>query len=231
MPITTPLPDNQDAAIAELEAALRRKRWQLPFKRGLDVIASAFGLFALAPVFGAVALAIKLDDRGPVFYRQLRVGRDGKSFLILKFRTMFENADRAGLPLTVGDDRRITRVGRFLRRTKMDELAQLANVLRGEMSLVGPRPEVPRYVALYTPLQRMALRLRPGVTDPASIRYRDENALLGGAADPERAYIDTVMPAKLAVNLEYLRSFSVWKDCAVLLSTALHLGKDAARRI
>ncbi|MCL2544458.1 MAG: sugar transferase [Clostridia bacterium] len=223
----TPLPADPDAAIAALEAALGRKRWQLPFKRGLDIVASALGLVALSPVFGAIALAIKLDDRGPVFYRQLRVGRGEKPFFILKFRTMAQGADRAGLPLTVGADSRITRVGHFLRRAKLDELAQLVNVLRGEMSLVGPRPEVPKYVALYTPLQRMVLRLRPGVTDPASIRYRNENDLLGAAADPERTYIETVMPAKLAINLAYLHTFSAWKDCGVLLSTVLHLGKDA----
>ena len=168
------LPADQDAAIAEVEAILRHKRWQMPFKRGLDIVASAFGLLILTPVFLGVALAIKLDDGGPVFYRQLRVGRNGKPFSILKFRTMVQNADRAGLPLTVGADPRVTKVGQLLRRTKLDELAQLMNVLRGEMSLVGPRPEVLRYVDMYDPLQRMALRLRPGVTDPASIRYRDE---------------------------------------------------------
>jgi len=216
--------------IAELETALWRKRWQMPIKRAIDVAASALGLALLAPVFGAVALAVKLDGGGPVFYRQLRVGRDEKPFFILKFRTMVQNADRAGLPLTVGLDPRVTRVGRFLRRSKLDELAQLVNVLRGEMSLVGPRPEVPRYVVLYTPLQRMVLRIRPGITDPASIQYRDENALLGEAADPERAYIDTVMPAKLAINLEYLRGFSAWGDIAVLLSTVFHLGRDSVQK-
>ena len=224
-----PLSADQDAAVAELEAAFRRRCWRLPFKRAADVIASALGLLALAPVFGMIALAVTLDDRGPVFYRQLRVGRNEKPFFILKFRTMVPNADRAG-QLTVGADPRVTRAGRFLRRTKLDELAQLVNVLRGEMSLVGPRPEVPRYVALYTPLQRMALRIRPGVTDPASIRYRNESELLDAAADPERLYIETVMPAKLAINLNYLRGFSVWGDCAVLLSTVLHLGKDAAKK-
>jgi len=226
MPITN-LPEDQDAAIAEIEAMLRRKRWQMPLKRGMDIIASALGLLALTPVFLGVALAIKLDDGGPVFYRQLRVGRNEKPFFILKFRTMVQNADRAGLPLTVGADPRVTKVGQLLRRAKLDELAQLVNVLRGHMSLVGPRPEVPRYVEMYTPLQQLVLRLRPGITDPASIRYRDENALLGNAADPERVYIDTVMPAKLAINIQYLRDFSVWKDCGILLSTVFHLGKDA----
>ena len=167
MPITKPLPPlpaDQDAAIAELEAALRRKRWQMPFKRGLDIAASAFGLLVLAPVFGAIALAIQLDDRGPVFYRQQRIGRNEKPFFILKFRTMVQDADRAGLPLTVGADPRITRVGRFLRRTKLDELAQLANVLRGEMSLVGPRPPIPAEVEQYEPWQRRRLSVRPGLT-------------------------------------------------------------------
>ena len=229
MPITT-LPNDQSAAIAEVEAILRRKRWQMPLKRGLDVTASALGLLALTPVFMGIALAIKLDDGGPVFYRQLRVGRNEKPFFILKFRTMVQDADRAGLLLTVGVDPRVTKVGQLLRRAKLDELAQLVNVLRGEMSLVGPRPEVPRYVALYTPLQKLVLRLRPGVTDPASIRYRDENTLLGNAPDPEGAYIGTVMPAKLAINIEYLRDFSVWKDCGILLSTVFHLGRDATKK-
>jgi len=229
VPITT-LPNDQSAAIAEVEAILRRKRWQMPLKRGLDVTASALGLLALTPVFMGIALAIKLDDGGPVFYRQLRVGRNEKPFFILKFRTMVQDADRAGLLLTVGVDPRVTKVGQLLRRAKLDELAQLVNVLRGEMSLVGPRPEVPRYVALYTPLQKLVLRLRPGVTDPASIRYRDENTLLGNAPDPEGTYIGTVMPAKLAINIEYLRDFSVWKDCGILLSTVFHLGRDATKK-
>ncbi len=217
--------------IDTIEQALRAKRGQLALKRGLDAVVSAVALALLSPVFLLLAAAIAIDDPGPVFYRQERVGRNGKPFRILKFRSMVQDADRKGLPLTVGDDARITRVGRFLRRTKLDELAQLANVLRGEMSLVGPRPEVPRYVTLYSPLQRMVLRIRPGVTDLASIRYRDENALLGQSADPERTYTEQVMPAKLAINLDYLSTFSVLGDLRLILSTVLHLGRDAARRI
>ena len=222
-------PVSEAAQIREIENALHGKRLQSLFKRGFDVLASAAGLAVLSPVLLGIAIAIRLDDGGPVFYRQERVGRDGKPFRILKFRTMVQDADKRGL-LTVGADNRITRVGRVLRRTKLDELAQFFNVLAGQMSLVGPRPEVPRYVALYTPLQRLVLRVRPGVTDAASILYRDENALLGASPEPERTYIEEVMPAKLAINLDYLRSFTVRGDIRLLLSTVFHLGRDAASR-
>lgn len=216
-------------SIAGVEASLRRKHTQLFLKRALDLVVSAAGLALLSPVFIGICIAIKLDDRGPVFYRQVRVGRDEQPFRILKFRTMITDADRKGL-LTVGKDGRITRVGHVLRRTKLDELAQLVNVLRGDMSLVGPRPEVPQYVALYTPLQRMVLRIRPGITDLASIRYRDENTLLGQSEDPERTYTEQIMPAKLNINLDYLLTCSLWGDIRLILSTVSHLGHDAAQR-
>jgi lipopolysaccharide/colanic/teichoic acid biosynthesis glycosyltransferase len=218
------------ASMAEAETTLRRRRGQLRLKRAADVLIGALGLALCSPLFALIAAAIALDDDGPVFYRQERVGRDGKPFRILKFRTMVRDADRKGLPLTVGADARITRVGRFLRRTKLDELAQLVNVLRGDMSLVGPRPEVPRYVALYTPVQRLVLRVRPGITDPASIAYRDENALLAHSADPERDYVERVMPAKLAINLDYLLHFTLWGDLLLLVSTLVHLCRDAIQR-
>ena len=215
--------------IREIEEALRGKRLQSALKRGFDILAGVGGLAVLWPVLLGIAVAIRMDDGGPVFYRQERVGRDGMFFHILKFRTMIQDADKRGL-LTVGADDRITRVGRMLRRTKLDELAQLFNVLGGQMSLVGPRPEVPRYVALYTPLQRMVLRVRPGVTDLASIRYRDESALLGASEHPERTYVEEIMPAKLAINLAYLRGFSLWGDIRLLFSTVFHLGRDAMAR-
>ncbi len=213
----------------QAQQQLQTKRGQLLLKRTFDLLVSLVSIIVLSPVLLLVALSIKLDNPGPVFYRQQRVGRNGEPFSILKFRTMVVDADRLGL-LTVGRDARITRVGRFLRKTKLDELAQLFNVLIGEMSLVGPRPEVPKYVAMYSEAQRAVLALKPGITDLASIRYRDENALLGRSADPERTYIDEVMPAKLAINLDYLAHFSFWGDIRLLWGTVCALLGDARRK-
>jgi len=200
-------------------------------KRVMDVCASFAGLVVLAPLFVLVGVAIAVDVRngagGPVFFAQERVGRNGVRFRMWKFRTMRVNAERAGAQLTVGADPRITRVGRWLRRFKLDELPQLVNVLRGEMSLVGPRPEVPRYVALYDEAQRAVLRLVPGITDPASIRYRDEASDLSSSADPERFYIEEIMPEKIRLNLEYAACATLWSDLLVILST---VGLLAGRR-
>ena len=189
----------------EIAAVLARRRPQLAAKRAMDIVLSAAALCVLWPVLLLIALAIVVDDPGPVFYRQVRVGRGGKPFRIFKFRTMVVDADKKGLSITVGRDSRITRVGALLRKTKLDELAQLLNVLCGQMSFVGPRPEVPRYVELYTPYQRQVLLVRPGITDYASIAYRNENDLLAGADDPERMYIETIMPDKIELNMKYLR--------------------------
>ena len=161
-----------------------------------------------------------------MFYRQVRVGRNGKEFRIFKFRTMVVDADKKGLQITVGRDSRITRMGAFLRKTKLDELAQLLNVLAGEMSFVGPRPEVPKYVGLYTPYQRQVLLVRPGITDYASIAYRNENDLLEGAQDPERMYIDEIMPAKIELNMKYLHEISPLADIRLILSTVVAVIKD-----
>ena len=188
----------------DIAAVLAKRRPQLALKRLMDVVISGCALLVLWPLLLLIALAIKIDDPGPVFYRQVRVGRNGKEFRIFKFRTMVVDADKKGLQITVGRDSRITRVGAFLRKTKLDELAQLLNVLAGEMSFVGPRPEVPKYVDLYTPYQRQVLLVRPGITDYASIAYRNENDLLEGAQDPERMYIDEIMPAKIELNMKYL---------------------------
>lgn len=188
-------------------------------KRAFDVLAAGVGLLLLSPVLLVVALAIRLDSPGPVFYRQERVGLGGRVFRILKFRTMRVDADRIGGPLTVGRDPRITRVGAFLRHYKLDELPQLFNVVAGDMSLVGPRPEVPRYVARYDDRQRRVLDVRPGITDPASIAYRHENALLENAADPEGTYIREIMPAKLEMNLAYLERRSLAADVGIILRT------------
>ena len=203
----------------EIAAMLEKKKPQLFAKRALDILISAAALFLLSPLLLLIALAVKLDSPGPVFYRQERVGRNGVPFRIFKYRTMVTDADKRGPAITVGRDSRITRVGGFLRGTKLDELAQLLNVLSGAMSFVGPRPEVPKYVALYTPYQRQVLLVRPGITDYASIAYRRESELLGRAEDPEALYIREIMPAKLELNLRYLREISPLTDLRLILRT------------
>ncbi len=188
-------------------------------KRLFDLLAASAGLLMLAPLLLIIALWIKLDSPGPVLFRQKRVGQRGVIFDILKFRTMVDAAAPASL-LTIGNDRRITRAGRFLRRHKLDELPQLINVICGAMSLVGPRPEVPRYVASYSPeVRALVLSVKPGITDWASICYKDENAILARSANPEQAYLEAVMPAKLAFNLRYVRERSFWTDLRIILST------------
>ncbi len=189
-------------------------------KRGLDILAAALGLLLLSPAFLLIALAIKLDTSGPVFFRQERVGRHGRLFRIFKFRTMHAHDACAAPQFTVAGDPRITRVGAWIRRTKLDELAQLIDVLRGTMSLVGPRPEVPRYVALYPDeVRAKILSVRPGITDPASIAYRDEAALLSRAADPEREYVDVIMPAKLRIADRYVDRMSMATDLGLIAAT------------
>ena len=189
-------------------------------KRLVDVVLSALGLLLLAPLLLAIALWIKLDSPGQVLFRQERVGRRGRLFSIHKFRTMRPDAPSLGLQITIGADPRVTRAGQLLRRYKLDELPQLWDVLRGAMSLVGPRPEVPRYVALYpAELAELVLSVRPGITDLASIEYRDESPLLGEAADPEACYTEQVMPAKLALAARYVRTRSFSGDLVLLLRT------------
>ena len=189
-------------------------------KRLFDLLLSSLGLAVLALPLALVALAIKLDSPGPVFYRQVRVGLRGREFRIHKFRTMAHDPGDRGPQLTVGLDARITRVGAFLRRTKLDELAQLFDVFEGTMSLVGPRPEVPRYVALYpAALREKVLSVRPGITDFASIEYRDESAVLARAADPEQAYLHEALPHKLALSARYVDQASVWTDLQLILRT------------
>jgi lipopolysaccharide/colanic/teichoic acid biosynthesis glycosyltransferase len=188
-------------------------------KRLFDVTCAGLGLGLLSPVLLVIALLIKLDSSGPVFFRQVRVGLREKPFEILKFRTMRVDAEKLGGQLTARGDSRVTRVGRFLRAGKLDELPQLFNVLRGDMSLVGPRPEVPRYVALYTPRQREVFRVRPGITDLASLKFRNESELLAAAADPESFYIHEVMPAKLELNLRYIAAQSLGFDLGIILQT------------
>lgn len=210
----------------DIAAVLEKRKLQLALKRLMDIVISGGALLVLWPVLVLIALAIKIDDPGPVFYRQVRVGKDGKEFRIYKFRTMVVDADKKGLQITVGKDNRITRMGAFLRKTKLDELAQLLNVFKGEMSFVGPRPEVPKYVAMYTPYQRQVLLVQPGITDYASIAYRNENDLLEGAEDPERMYIETIMPDKIELNMKYLHEISPLADIRLIFSTIIAVIKD-----
>lgn len=189
-------------------------------KRLLDVALSLLGLVLLSPLLVALALWIKRDSPGPVFYRGLRVGRHGRPFRIYKFRTMVADAERLGGPSTADNDPRITPAGRFLRKYKLDELPQLLNVLRGEMSLVGPRPEVPEYVALYNEEERTVLSVRPGITDWASLWNSDEGAVLATAADPEELYRELIRPTKLYLQLQYVRTRSLGTDLRILALTA-----------
>lgn len=199
-------------------------------KRLIDLLAAACGLVVLSPLMGIAALLIKLEDGGPVFYRQVRVGRNGRDFRIWKFRTMTVNADRIGPALTVGNDVRITRVGRWLRKFKIDEFPQLLNVLKREMSLVGPRPEVRKYVDCYNTEQQQVLKLTPGITDPASVEYYDENDLLDGQPDPERTYLDVVMPDKIRINLEYAARATAASDLWVIARTLLRVAGIGRRQ-
>lgn len=173
--------------------------------------------------FLIIAIAIKIDSRGPIFYRQIRVGKDGKKFRIFKFRTMVEDAETKGLQITVEKDNRITKVGGFLRKHKIDELTQLINVLQGAMSLVGPRPEVPKYVSLYTEEQREVLKVKPGITDYASILYKNENILLASSEEPEKMYIHEIMPKKIELNMRYIKDISIWNDIKIIFKTIVVL--------
>jgi len=188
-------------------------------KRWFDLILSLLGLIVLAPVFAAIAAAIKVESAGPMFYRGVRAGRYGKAFRIFKFRTMVEDADKIGGPSSSADDPRITRVGDLLRRYKLDELPQLLNVVKGEMSLVGPRPEVLQEVVLYTEEEKRLLEVRPGITDWASIRFRDEGEILRGSADPHAAYREKIRPEKIRLGLEYVERRSFLTDCKIIVST------------
>lgn len=188
-------------------------------KRAFDVIASGLGLIALSPLFAILAVWIKLDSRGPVFYRQTRVGRHNRDFRLFKFRSMRPDSDKLGLITIGGHDPRVTRSGYYIRKYKLDEFPQLINVFLGDMSLVGPRPEVRKYVDMYTPEQLKVLDVRPGITSLASIRYRNENDILAASSDPDHAYIEQVMPDKLAIDLEYVDKASLLTDIALIFST------------
>jgi lipopolysaccharide/colanic/teichoic acid biosynthesis glycosyltransferase len=188
-------------------------------KRAYDLVFAGTGLVLLSPLFLLLAVLVKLSDGGPVLYRQERVGLGGCLFRIWKFRSMVVNADRIGIAVTRDGDPRITPIGRFLRKTKLDELPQLWNVFVGDMSLVGPRPEVPKYVERYTPEQRVILQLKPGITDLATLRFRNEEELLREAKNTERFYLEHCVPRKIELNLEYARRAGLWADTMIILRT------------
>lgn len=195
-------------------------------KRAFDLVVSFCGLLVLSPVMLICAVLVWLTSEGPVFFRQERMGRNGKPFQILKFRSMVQNAPSLGGALTAGHDPRVTRVGAFLRKTKLDELPQLINVFKGEMSFVGPRPEVRKYVEKYPEDYAELLRVRPGITDIASLKYRHETEILGQYPDPEKAYVEVVLPDKIALGKEYIRRSSLWLDLKLILMTALRMSES-----
>ncbi len=206
---------------------LKKKQLGLFFKRVFDIAVSAVMLIILSPIFLILAIAIKLDSPGPVFYRQVRVTQYGKSFRIFKFRSMVSNADKIGSQVTVGNDSRITKVGKLIRKCRLDEICQLIDIFRGTMTFVGTRPEVPKYVQAYTPEMYATLLLPAGVTSEASIRYKDEDKLLDGADNIDTVYVQQVLPEKMKYNLKAITDFSFWGDIKTMFRTVLAvLGKE-----
>lgn len=203
----------------EISTASPRRGASPLLKRLFDIVLSAVGLALTSPLFVAIAIIIKIGSKGAVFYRGLRIGRDGKPFRMFKFRTMVPNADQIGGPSTAGNDPRLTRIGRWLRRYKLDELPQLINVLVGDMSFVGPRPEVAFYVDMYTEEERRLLVVRPGITDRASLRFSNEAEILEGHDDPEDAYMRLIRPEKIRLGLEYVDNWSLREDFRIMRQT------------
>ena len=212
-------PQMQTEAVKPYYEILQKKQIGLIFKRLFDIVVSLIMLLILSPVFLILAIAIKLDTEGPVFYRQVRVTQYGKEFRIFKFRTMVNNADKIGSQVTVGGDSRITRVGKVIREWRLDEIGQLLNILGGSMTFVGTRPEVPKYVEKYTPEMWATLLLPAGVTSEASIRYKDEAALLDAAEDVDTTYIQDVLPGKMKYNLRSIQEYSFFKDIETMFQT------------
>ena len=223
----TSLPENmRTEAVRPYYRALQKKAGSLLLKRIFDIVASFLMLLILSPFFLILAIAIKIDSPGPVFYRQVRITQYGREFRIFKFRTMVNNADKIGSLVTVGNDSRITKVGSFIRACRLDEISQLINVLLGDMTFVGTRPEVPKYVAAYTPEMMATLLLPAGITSIASIRYKDEAELLDKAEDVDKTYIEEVLPGKMQYNLESILQFSFWDDIATCFKTVMAVLKS-----
>ena len=220
-------PEMQNDAVREYYDILKKKRFSLFLKRAFDIVASLTMLILLSPVFLILAIAIKIDSKGPVFYRQVRVTQYGRRFRIFKFRTMVVDADKVGTQVTVKGDARITRVGRVIRKFRLDEFPQLIDILRGTMTFVGTRPEVVKYVEQYTPEMMATLLLPAGVTSLASILYKDEDKLLDGAADPDATYVNEVVPDKMYYNLKAIREFGFFRDIKLMFMTVFAvLGKE-----
>lgn len=210
---------------------LKKKRVSLAAKRGFDIAASSAMLIMLSPVFAALAVAIKADSEGPVFFRQERVTQYGRRFRIFKFRTMVNNADKLGTQVTVGNDKRITKVGNYIRKFRLDEICQLIDVFRGTMTFVGTRPEVPRYVERYTPEMMATLLLPAGVTSQASICYKDEAELLESSQDADKTYVEKILPEKMKYNLRAIKDFSLFNEAMVLVDTVLAVaGVDVSKK-
>lgn len=212
-------PELQKDEIKPYYNILKKKQFALIIKRIFDIVVSALMLIVLSPIFLILAIAIKLDSRGPVFYRQVRVTQYGKQFRIFKFRSMVYNADKIGSQVTVGNDSRITKVGRYIRKFRLDEICQLIDVFRGTMTFVGTRPEVPKYVEQYTAEMMATLLLPAGVTSEASIRYKDEDSLLNEAEDVDKVYIEKVLPEKMKYNLNSIKEFSFSADIKTMFRT------------
>jgi Sugar transferases involved in lipopolysaccharide synthesis len=202
-----------------IDEILLAKKVQFALKRIIDFLSSFIGLLLLLPILLIICLSIKIDSKGSIVFKQTRVGINGKEYKILKFRTMVADAEKKGMQITVGNDSRITKIGHFLRKTKLDELPQLVNVLIGDMSLVGPRPETPKYVAMYDEKQRNVLKVRPGITDIASIYFRSENSILANEIEPEKVYIEKIMPYKLELNSQYLIKLNILYDFKIIFLT------------
>ena len=222
------LPENMRTdAVRPYYELLEKKQGALLLKRVFDVAVSAVMLLILSPLFLLLAIAIKLDSPGPVFYRQVRVTQYGETFRIFKFRSMVSNADKIGTQVTVGNDSRITRVGKLVRKCRLDGICQLIDIFRGTMTFVGTRPEVPKYVAEYTPEMMATLLLPAGVTSLASICYKDEDELLNGAENVDKTYVDEVLPGKMKYNLDAIKKFSFFGDIKVMFMTVFAvLGKE-----
>lgn len=209
----------------DLIKEIKISKFTLIIKRVFDLVFSFFGIILLLPMFFIISIIIKTSSKGPVIYKQERIGKNEKKFVIYKFRTMIVGADKTNQLITVGNDRRITKFGLILRKFKLDELPQLFNVLFGTMSFVGPRPEVSKYVEIYNESQKIILQLKPGITDYASIEYRDENNLLSKSEDPEETYIKEIMPKKIELNLLYAYKVSLFEDIKIIFLTLLKIFK------
>lgn len=219
-------PEMQLIEVRKYYDILKKKQVSLAFKRVFDVVLSSIMLIALSPVFLVLTIAIKIDSKGPVFYRQERVTQYNQKFYIFKFRTMVQNADKGSL-VTVSNDARITKIGRIIRKFRLDEISQLINVLNGDMTFVGTRPEVPKYIERYTPEMMATLLLPAGVTSLASILYKDEAKLLDAAEDTDKVYIEKILPAKMYYNLKGIENFSFWGDIRIMIMTVLAVcGKE-----